>query len=251
MEAFIEFGTSQEFHDEVDAFLRANCAGFDAYAEDGEQRLEWHAAFQQYVRLIEGLCAEWCASRGLQESALIAEMGAFVKSQEGNAAFLPEFLINLEYPHFMREMKERALADAVQAQAASAAASSSPVKAVGLWATSIEKNDPAAVEEFFAFMRVPWVFRKVLRAYSLSPGQVGGRCRDAVPGEGPGQGMVRRRSGFHRRVWPAKSASRLVHPHHHHEARDHRRIGNRVSGPRGRGRGAGLLAVDGPPGCVI
>ncbi|GMH67317.1 hypothetical protein TL16_g12931 [Triparma laevis f. inornata] len=161
--AFAEFATSQAFGSDLHNFELENSSTFNGAELDGEQHLEWTDIFNSYVMLIEGKMEEFCEEHGSSAEQLFKEISE-VNDDPIVSGFLPQVLMNCEYTHFLKQMKEVAESSSNKDLAVSAAAkidSDGDSKNIsGVYKSTGDFNE----KNFLLFLKhckCPWVLRKL------------------------------------------------------------------------------------------
>ena len=163
IQEFAEFCTGEEFQAAIDDWEADHCDGFSGADLAGEQKLEWTALFEEYVRLVERRMEGFAEERGVSTDDLFEQLAECNKSDTGIQEFLPKVLTNCEYMHFAQQMKEMAEHGYRRSDALSAAAhqSGQGTNISGVWRAD-GSFSTADMDRFLKELKCPWVFRKMI-----------------------------------------------------------------------------------------
>ncbi|GMI07598.1 hypothetical protein TrVE_jg3202 [Triparma verrucosa] len=159
--SFAEFATSEAFGDDLHNFEVENCRPFNGADLKGEQNLEWTDTFNRYVELIEGKMEEFCEEHGSTAEQLFKEISE-VNDDPLVSGFLPQVLMNCEYTHFLKQMKEVAESEENKDQAVEAAAKlqEDEKNISGVYKSTGDFNETNFLL-FLKHTKCPWVLRKL------------------------------------------------------------------------------------------
>lgn len=136
--------------------------GFENADGKGEQDLHWGKTHRDFVAFLETHIRSFCEEFSISEDDFYEEMESRLSDDEENA-FLPVFLLNVEYEKFIQEMRSRANKRKTMRTATQRAVRCTTERTnfSGVWEPVPEKTSDEEIEEFMRILKIPWYIRKM------------------------------------------------------------------------------------------
>lgn len=163
---FAHLVMSERYRANIEAWKRKHADEFvDANAED-EQKLEWTAAFQLYVKLVEGELEGFCQTNQVEPSEVFGVIGEAMNGPLLDEEFLPAILQVADYDYFLTQMallaNEKRYSELAEDRSRAA---DDPTCVSGSWALDTKQSTLSNVDEFLSATRVPKVFRGLAKGF--------------------------------------------------------------------------------------
>lgn len=143
--------------------------GFEDADFNAEQDLRWGTVYSQYVDWLENQLDQFCESQGCTVEEVFAKLKECMKGE--NSSFMPMFMQNTEYEHFLGQMKYYANQKKTEKQVKKALESKKDkerrksktlcVNFSGQWVVDQSVDHKDSVEEYMEASGVPWIYRKI------------------------------------------------------------------------------------------
>eukprot|EP00928_Gymnodinium_smaydae_P013642 TRINITY_DN14964_c0_g1_i4.p1 TRINITY_DN14964_c0_g1~~TRINITY_DN14964_c0_g1_i4.p1 ORF type:complete len:420 (-),score=79.12 TRINITY_DN14964_c0_g1_i4:90-1307(-) len=145
---------STELQAKLDSFLQSRCNEFKGCSLDGEHKLEWTTAHNEYIAFVEQHLEAFLRERGVSADDLRGALEAAL----GGAVWSLPLLRSLEYQSYIAQMIARACAPALRREALQSEVAGA---FGGVWKYQPQRTDARTLDRFLKRMGAPWILRRL------------------------------------------------------------------------------------------
>ena len=143
--------------------------GFEDADMDGEQRIEWGNVYSKYVDWLEEQLDQFCESEGCTVEEVFEKLKECMTGENSN--FMPVFMQNTEYAHFLKQVRYYANNKKTREQVKDACevkkdkerrkSTTACVNFSGHWVVDQSYDHKKKAQAFMEAAGTPWIYRKI------------------------------------------------------------------------------------------